>query len=274
LLHDYANTVWLLPKDAVVVRIGRGALARQKAHTSIPLCRWLVETCGFPATAPHSDKVIELDAYTVATVWTYYPQHDAPTATSADLGELLRHFHTLPPPPVQLPTWQPLDSLEAIVLDQTQDQSLSPARRSWLLSAIEEIRTALATVNWPLGTGLIHGDAWAGNLLWNSCNRPPGMVLGDWDTACLGPREVDLIPTWHAAARFGRGAQWTGQFAAKYGYDLSNSPGIGVLYAMRDLVQLVGVLRRAPDHPRFAHALEQRLAGIRSGDLTAIWPAL
>lgn len=43
------------------------------------------------------------------------------------------------------------------------------------------MRAAIAVLDWPLGTGLIHGDAWAGNLL--SCpGRPPaGAVLGDWD---------------------------------------------------------------------------------------------
>ncbi|MGH3975271.1 MAG: hypothetical protein ACRDS9_18375, partial [Pseudonocardiaceae bacterium] len=31
-----------------------------------------------------------------------------------------------------------------------------------------EVREELATVEWPLGQGLIHGDAWAGTLLWAS----------------------------------------------------------------------------------------------------------
>lgn len=59
---------------------------------------------------------------------------------------------------------------------------------------------------------MIHGDAWAGNLLSAPETSPIGAVLGDWDWVSAGPREVDLIPTWHAAARYGKGASWVSDF--------------------------------------------------------------
>jgi hypothetical protein len=48
------------------------------------------------------------------------------------------------------------------------------------------------------------------------------VVLGDWDWVSIGPREIDLIPTWHAAARYGKGETWVSDFVHRYGYDLSS----------------------------------------------------
>jgi hypothetical protein len=52
---------------------------------------------------------------------------------------------------------------------------------------------------------------------------PAGLERADpvrLDSVSNGPREVDLIPTWHAAARYGRDETWIQAFVAEYGYDL------------------------------------------------------
>jgi hypothetical protein len=59
-----------------------------------------------------------------------------------------------------------------------------------------------------------------------------------------------------------------------YGYDLTACDGFSTLFAMRDLVQLTGPLRRATDRSEFAAVLRQRLNGIRRGDVEATWQAL
>jgi hypothetical protein len=99
-------------------------------------------------------------------------------------------------------------------------------------------------------------------------------VLGDWDWVSTGPREIDLIPTWHAAARYGKAASWTGDFVSRYGYDLGRWEGYSVLMAMRDLVQLTGPIRRARDSEPHRRALRQRLDSLRCGDTTSVWTAL
>ena len=58
-------------------------------------------------------------------------------------------------------------------------------------------------------------------------------------------REVDLIPTWHAAARYGKGAARSEAFAHRYGYDLARWDGFRTVMDMRDLVQLTGPLRQS-----------------------------
>ncbi len=99
-------------------------------------------------------------------------------------------------------------------------------------------------------------------------------MLGDWDWVSAGPREIDLIPTWHAAARYGKPASWVSEFTSHYGYDLARWEGYPVLLAMRDLVQLSGPIRRARDSEPHRQALRQRLDSLRCGDTTSVWTAL
>lgn len=274
LLHFYANAVWLLPEHPAVARVTYTAVAQRTARVNVAVCQWLVDQCGFPATALLSPDVIDVNAHIAVTFWRYYPQPttgDAPG--SADLGRLLRTLHALPRPPLDLPAWRPLTSLELVLRDTDHAVAVNESDRRWLLDRIEQIRQDLAALDWPLGYGLIHGDAWAGNLLWDTRSTPPDVVLGDWDSTCWGPREVDLIPSWHAAIRYGRGLDWSLAFAADYGHDLAGWPGFPVLFAMRDLVQLVALLRRVPDQSGLAQALRQRLGDIKAGDTTTVWQA-
>jgi hypothetical protein len=265
LLHHYANAVYMLPVGNVVARIMFGPHSTQKANLSVAVTRWLVSEHHFPATAPFPDtEPITIDQTTTATFWTYYPQPaSGGKPTSAHLGPRIRRLHELPEPPITLPDWVPLRSLEYTVRSPTALATLTPADRDWLLRHIDDTRRNLEALEWPLGWGLIHGDAWAGNLLWNRAAAPDAIVLGDWDSVCRGPREIDLIPSFHAAQRYGRGPKWAQAFADSYGYDLTTWPGFPTLFAMRDLTQLSGPLRRAADEPALARALHQRLEGIK-----------
>jgi aminoglycoside phosphotransferase (APT) family kinase protein len=253
-----------------------GPRAVRKAVTSTSVVGWLVCDHGYPATAPlPAAPPVVVDASTVVTFWVYYPQPaDARPPSSARLARLLRTLHDLPPAPADLDVWVPLRSLCTAVREAPAAGVLSPDDRDWLLTRIDAVRAALAALDWPLGHGLIHGDAWAGNLLRDTAAGPDAVVLADWDSVCRGPREVDLVPTWHAARRYGRGPAWADAFADVYGHDLAAWPGFETLYAMRDLVQLIAPLRRAPHDPILARVLYQRLAGIQRGDTTETWQAV
>jgi len=267
LIHHYANAVYLLPAEQAVARITDVHHA-QAARTALAVTRWLTEVRRYPATAPLPDLgPIQVHDATV-TFWTYYPQdQDHPARPdSGHLATVVRRLHDLPAPPVDLPSWQPLQSLHSAVADPARSVALDSEERAWLLSRIEQVQHELATLDWPLGWGLIHADAWAGNLLWNTTSATAPVLLGDWDSVCLGPREIDLIPSWHAAVRYGRGPQWAHAFARHYGYDLAGWDGFDTLFAMRDLVQVAGPLRRAAHNATFDRALRQRLAGIRADD--------
>jgi aminoglycoside phosphotransferase (APT) family kinase protein len=141
--------------------------------------------------------------------------------TSGHLAVLLRLLHQAGTPPVSHPAWVPLASLHATVEDRLLSAALTDDERTWITDRITEVRDKIAGLDWPLGVGLIHGDAWAGNLLSCPGASPVGAVLGDWDWVSTGPREIDLIPTWHAAARYGRAPSWVSDFISQYDYDLA-----------------------------------------------------
>lgn len=271
LLSHSSNAVYHLPAVPAVVRITTGPGSRARVERTVAITNWLVDHCDYPATAPLTDRPpVVIDDSTTASFWAYYPQADRPAPTSVEMGQLLRRLHRIDRSdvPVDLPTWTPLESLHATIDDPHLSAALSDADRDWLLDRIEEIRQQLTELDWHLGDGLIHGDAWAGNLLWDTTDRA---VLGDWDWVSVGPREIDLIPTWHATIRYERRGDWATQFTEQYGHDLATWPGYDLLLQMRDLVQVTGPMRRAPHSARHAAAFRQRLGDIRAGDRTATW---
>lgn len=274
LIHHYVNAVYVLPVENAVVRLRLGPHDAHRAATSLSVTRWLADH-EFPATAPlPGTEAIAVNETTTATFWTYYPQpDDGRKPTSAHLGTVVRGLHDLPPPQIALPRWIPLRSLETALRAPSALAAIDSEEQHWLLDHISQTRRELDGLDWPLGWGLVHGDAWAGNLLWNTGAGPDATVLGDWDSVCWGPLEIDLIPSFHAARRYGRGPSWAQAFVDTYGYDLSRWSGFPTLLAMRDLVQLAGPLPRASHEPTLAQALRQRLNGIRSGD-PAMWREL
>ncbi len=237
---------------------------------SIPVIVWQPRR---PFASPACQRARDMAVTTPASIWADSTAWAGPPLTSAHLA-LLRLLHQIDAPPVALPTWVPLQSLEATVGATDLSAALTDDERTWIRKRIDQVRDAIASLDWPLGTGMIHGDAWAGNLLASTDAAPAGVLLGDWDWVSIGPREVDLIPTWHAATRYGKGPAWVDDFISRYGHDLATWDGYPDLIAMRDLVQLTGPIRRADNSERHRQVLRQRLDALRSGDTASTWTAL
>jgi Phosphotransferase enzyme family len=275
LIHHYSNAIYLLPAHDAVARITFGSGAAERIARSQTITRWLVRQCEFPATEPLEDTNPVTVNGAVVSFWNYYPQpQNAPPLTSAHLAALLRLLHQAGAPPVALPDWVPLESLHGTVQDPVLSAALTDDERTWVMGQITKVRGKIAGLDWPLGNGLIHGDAWAGNLLSSPEVPPVGAVLSDWDWVSTGPREIDLIPTWHATARYGKPTFWVSDFISQYGYNLGRWEGYPALMAMRDLVQLTGPIRRARHSEPHRQALRQRLGSLRCGDTTTVWTAL
>jgi len=275
LIHHYSNAIYLLPAHNAVARVTYGHDAAERVARSQVITRWLGHERQFPATQPLEDISPVTVRSLAVSFWAYYRQpDDARPLTSRDLAVLLRLLHQAGSPPRPLPAWVPLTSLHATVEDRLLSAALTDDERTWIMARIAEVRDKIAGFDWPLGNGLIHGDAWAGNLLHAAGARPAGVVLGDWDWVSTGPREIDLIPTWHAVARYGKPASRISDFISQYGYDLGQWDGYRVLMDMRDLVQLTGPIRRAPDSEPHRRLLRERLDSLQSGDTTSIWTAL
>ncbi|MFD0856775.1 phosphotransferase family protein [Actinomadura adrarensis] len=107
----------------------------------------------------------------------------------------------------------------------------------------------------------MHGDAWIDNLL----NHQDGQViLGDWDSVAIGPREWDLIHSHHGQRRFGLLRADVEAFVAAYGYDLREWSGCEALMQIRDTYAIGIHIRNAPGDPFSRHELSRRLDSRRT----------
>jgi Phosphotransferase enzyme family len=255
LLRHFANAVYLLDHAPVVARVSYMVDAAQRARTSLAVVDWLVAQ-GFPATETAAVPsratqpiALQHDGHEVAvTFWKYYPQPEGrPTPDTQVLGRIARDLHERPMPSVELKEYMPLRSLAAALADPASEQALPSDERSWLLQRIADLRLAFNELRFPLGCGFIHADLYTGNLLWDASSLG-GVVLGDWDSVATGPREVDLIATYHEP-HFGEPVETVDAFADAYGYDLRTWSGYQTLYDIRELSTLTALVQFAP---RFA----------------------
>lgn len=263
-LHEHATSVFLLAEEGVVVRVSP-ASQHQRLDTAVSLTRWLVAN-DFPATEPIGVSQPLAYAPYVVTFWRHYPQPANGAPPAGWLGKLLRAFHALPSPPLSLPRYQPLASLKSIVESSTH---LEAGPRAWLTARREELLDEYGQLDFPLGSGHLHGDAYPGNTLW--AHR--GVRLGDWDEAAFGPRELDLANTFQGV-RFGRTTEELDEFCHQYGYDIRQWPGLRVLCEIRDLHTLGSYIRRADrGDSAAAQQLSHRIETLRDRDFQAQWKA-
>lgn len=167
---------------------------------------------------------------------------------------------------MKLEQYQPLknfgDSVAASTFLPIEDRTWLLARRTELLGQYEQL-------DFPLGFGWIHGDAYPGNTLWDGDR----VLLGDWDEVGIGPRELDLVNT-HQGARFGRSQAERSAFTAAYGYDVTPWRGFPVLREMRDLHTLGSYIRLADTgNEQAATQLRYRIDTLKQGDANALWTA-
>lgn len=264
LLRQHATAVYLLPAAAAVARVHADDPAA--AVRSVTIANWLTDQ-GFPATTPlPGSRPVTYDRCTVS-FWTHYPQPAPPSQPDpAELGHLLRELHRLPPPPVVLPVYRPLASLHTLINTAT---SLTSEDRAWLTETAAILLADYAELDFPLGHGHLHGDAYPGNLILDTSNHQ--WLLADWDETAAGPRELDLANTYQGI-RMGRTAAELDRFAEAYGYDLREWTGMRTLCSIRDLHTLGAFIRRADRGDGEAAAVvRRRLHVLRHGESTMTW---
>ncbi len=275
LLRHFANAVYLIEDAPVVARVAYGTGSIDRARTAVTIAAWFADE-GFPATEPadlpsgDQPVIFALPDEVAVTFWRYYPQPlKPPDWDLAVLGRIARRLHDLTAaPPAPLPAFQPLQSIRQTVRDALADASFDESSLDWLSHRIDSLQREYDGLDFPLGSGLIHGDMYAGNLLCTADGS--GAVLGDWDSVCVGPREIDLAPTF-TATRFGLEAAAVDQFAKAYGYDLRGWAGYSTLRAIREVSTLTALVRLAPTDGASADELRYRLATLQDDDSAATW---
>ncbi|GAA1892969.1 phosphotransferase family protein [Actinomadura bangladeshensis] len=266
LVGQHSNTVIALPAARLVVRIAGNPKAFDRVTQSVAITRWLASR-RFPCTEPADADPFRIDAH-VLSIWRLLEVCAGPPGTGADLGRILRALHDQPVPPFKLqPMTDPLGSVAEAA--QRHPNAMSNRDRSWLLTRINEIRTAWTQLAGTLPSGLIHGDAHTNNLI---RVRDGEVVLGDWDHVAHGPREWDLIQPHYMRRRFNRHTeQDLDAFTAAYGRNVRTCPGFDVLVHVRELSGLSPYIRKAPSTDWARREVAHRLATLRNDDTAAKW---
>jgi aminoglycoside phosphotransferase (APT) family kinase protein len=268
LLHVRGNAVYHLPRVGVIARLrvvaGHPGTVRAQFTAALQVTAWLCRN-GYPATEPLDlDQPVAVGGH-LATFWRYVTVTSTDTRDLATLGRLIRRLHNLSHADISLPAANPLGSLRA---DLDGSDAITPANRQWLLARADDLEDQYQHTQWVLGTGLIHGDAHAGNLL----HASSGVILGDWDSVSHGPRELDLVPTsmWY---RYGRTRTEWDAFCAAYGVNPADLPDLPLLQKLRELQALAAYARNATDGA-FRDELARRITSLKASNRTMAWRAL
>jgi hypothetical protein len=258
LIRLFATAVYHLPAADAVARIAPVTSPDLVARldTSVQVTRWLTGI-GFPSIEPLPVEQPIAGAGCAVTFWRYLPQV-GPEPKSADLGLLLRKLHGLGSPPVTLPAYRPLVSVRRAI---ASSRAINKDERGWLGERCDQLLNAYDRLRFQLPAGMIHGDAYRGNLLRDGQR----VVLADWDAVSTGPREVDLIPTLQAS-RFGLPDEQRDAFVDAYRADIRSWDGYPVLRDIRELSTLTALLRDGHIDVAARRELRIRLRSLDTGD--------
>lgn len=263
LLRLTNNAVFALPAARLVIRIMRSHELHARVHKVTRLGGWFAQADAptIRLAAGH-EQPVQVDE-TLATIWTYIPTEPIPV-TESDLGNVLREFHRLGPPDVELPTWDPIDDARVRIADA---EGLAEDDRDQLDEWCDQLAPRIAALRERADAGLIHGDAHVGNLLRDPAGR---VLLCDFDSTCLGPTKVDLVAVPVGEARFGRAGAHA-SLAKAYGFDVTADPDWPLLRDTRELKMVVAAVPLLASAPGVAEEFAIRLRSARGRDDQTRW---
>ncbi|MDH2429599.1 aminoglycoside phosphotransferase family protein [Sphaerisporangium sp. TRM90804] len=257
------NAVFRLRTAPVVVRVAGSAATRGQAGNVVRVARWLAAH-DFPGVRllPGVTQPLVLRGQ-IVTLW----EDVRPTGRrpdGADLAVLLRRLHALPYPPAVLPAWRPMEDVRQRL---AEPEELDPADHAFLLAECDEIDERLAALRFELPPGVIHGDAFCGNLIAGE----QGPVLCDYDGTAIGPREWDLTPVAVGRLRLDYPTDDHALMVAAYGVDVTRWDGFPVLRRLRELKLVTSVLPVLRSNPGVRGQWEHRMRTYKARDLTTRW---
>jgi len=188
----------------------------------------------------------------------------APTPTHADLARLLAGFHGLSDCPCDMPGFDPLRITESRL---AAPDGVTPEDRDFLLKRCGDLNEQLRHLEFALPQGPIHGDAHTRNLLTDRGR----VVLLDFESAAIGPREWDLLPTAIACERYGLAEEQYQEFATAYGFDVRAWPGYPVLREIRQLTMTTWIMQNVRESPAAAAEFALRVTSLRERDFERAW---
>lgn len=259
------NAIYRLSESPVVVRVARQPNHWALAEREVCIAGWLADV-GVPAVRLWETLRQPIEALErPVTFWEALPP--AGDTTTGDLGRLLVALHSVSTdPPCDLQTFDPLINAETRARNAT---TVPGSLTTFVLEQCDILRREFAELEFRLPKGVIHGDAYRGNVL----RRNDQPVLIDFETFAHGPREWDLIPTAIAHRRLGLPGEAWDQFVDAYGFNVETWPGFEVLARMREIMMTSWLMQLVEDHDSVLYELQIRIKSIEEGDSGRRWQA-
>ncbi|PFG50462.1 phosphotransferase family enzyme [Amycolatopsis sulphurea] len=263
LIRDGSNVMYRLP-GGVVARIGRPG-SQDTAEREVLVSRWLTIS-GLPVVQALANvpQPVVIGGRPV-TWWKLLPAHRP--ATPAELGAVLRSFHELPAPEeLKLPEHDPFAHLDQRITDAP---GVDDGDRAWLRGHLAQLRQRYRDLIAPGPDGVIHGDAWQGNVAVPDSGPP---ILLDLEMVSLGRREWDLIQIAVDYTDFARISpeEYRSLVTAYGGYDVTTAPGYLTFADIQELRWVCFALSKADARQDAADQARHRIACLR-GDLPRPW---
>jgi aminoglycoside phosphotransferase (APT) family kinase protein len=259
------NAVLRLPQASVVLRIAGSAVIGARAERVVRAARLLAGQ-GVPAVRlwAGSDHPILVRGHEI-TIWD--DVRTVRPTRAEDLAGLLRAVHAVPAVPAALPSWEPISGIRQRIATVATVGSEALAFLRSECDAVAAELLELDDVEPLLPRGLVHGDAFLGNVIVG----PAGPVLCDFDSTSWGPREWDLTPVAVGARRFRDGADLQRRLVRSYGTDVTGWKGFRTLRRLRELQLVTSVLPVLEANPRLQQQWRLRLDSLRRKDDDARW---
>jgi Ser/Thr protein kinase RdoA (MazF antagonist) len=263
LLRLGENAIYRLGSVPVVVRIARSADRLARVQKELCVARWLA-AAGIPTVHVQEDieQPLLIDGHPVS-FWHAVSGGDR-EPTQADLARLLAAFHSLPDCPCDLPTFDPFGPSASRL---ARARGVAPMDLKFLQTRCTSLTELFGGLRFALPVGPIHGDAYTGNLLVDAGQ----VVLSDFESSAIGPREWDLLPTAIAVERYGLAEDRYRQFAGTYGFDVRTWPGYPVLREIRELTMTTWIMQNIGESSAIADEFARRVGSLRDRDLEQAW---
>ena len=262
-IRDGSNVMYRLP-DGIVARIGPEH-THNNAMRQVEVARWL-SGAGLAVVRALDDVPQPTMVGTrPVTWWEQLPEHRP--ATTAELGAVLRSLHALSPPThPDLPRFDPFAGLDERI---AAAQYVPEGDRNWLARRVQHLREQLDNLRLDQAPGVVHGDAWQGNVAVPETGAP---VLLDLEHVSRGHPDWDLIPVAVDYADFARltSSDYYDFVAAYGGHDVTTTSAFRDLADIQELRWVVFVLGKAASSSRAANETRHRIACLR-GEIPRPW---